>query len=332
MMRTEMVVKWNALSEDMFQDLIKEPDVDVYYAEKPLAGKIRNMIRMIHLSRTIDRHIHLPFKSIWFDPGKMFPKAKNGDLFLFINDTLMYIDTPILMKIHRYFPDSKMVLLIWDSLRAGSLNLEFTKKTFFDYPWDLILSYDQNDCRDYGFHYLGQSYYSKKDVAAPTKAENDIYYIGHCKSNKDVRTKQVLRIFKGCRKAHVACDFTITNMQKPQARDGLVLQKNGIPYDEVVKGFQNSRCILEVLQKGQQQQSLRYFEAVCYNKKLLTNNPDVVNLSYYRPDYMQYFEKPEDIDYDWIKEPIEIDYHYQGEFSPLRSLEMIKHLLYGNQG
>ena len=34
-------------------------------------------------------------------------------------------------------------------------------------------------------------------------------------------------------------------------------------------------------------------------------------------------EKVEDIDWNWVKEDIEVDYHYNGEFSPLRLMEDI---------
>ena len=62
--------------------------------------------------------------------------------------------------------------------------------------------------------------------------------------------------------------------------------------------------------------SLRYFEAVCYNKKLLTNNPCVVDLPYYDPRYIQVFNNPSDIDIDWLREDCTVDYGYKGDFSP----------------
>ena len=71
-------------------------------------------------------------------------------------------------------------------------------------------------------------------------------------------------------------------------------------------------------------QSLRYFEAIVYNKKLLTNNPEVVELPYYDERYMRVFESIEDIDVDWVKAIEKIDYKYKGEFSPLGIIEYIK--------
>lgn len=83
-------------------------------------------------------------------------------------------------------------------------------------------------------------------------------------------------------------------------------------------------CILDALSPGQTGVSTRYYEAVCYNKKLLTNNKDVLNFPFYNPQYMKIYQNPEDIDWNWVKERVPIDYHYDKRFSPLRLLEWVE--------
>ena len=80
---------------------------------------------------------------------------------------------------------------------------------------------------------------------------------------------------------------------------------------------------MEILQKGQTGPTLRYFEAVCYNKKLLTNNPHIVNFPFYKPEWMKIYQKPEDIDINWLKEKEQIDYGYNGEFSPTKLIDFL---------
>ncbi len=77
-----------------------------------------------------------------------------------------------------------------------------------------------------------------------------------------------------------------------------------------------SNCILEVLQDGQTGSTLRYLEAVCYNKKLLTTNPRIKNYPFYDERYMKVFSSESDIDYDWVKKRETINYGYKDEFSP----------------
>ena len=61
-----------------------------------------------------------------------------------------------------------------------------------------------------------------------------------------------------------------------------------------------------------------------YNKKLLTNNKNVKKFKFYNPEYMKVFEKIEDIDWKWLHEIINVNYHYDGSFSPLRFIKEIE--------
>ena len=80
------------------------------------------------------------------------------------------------------------------------------------------------------------------------------------------------------------------------------------------------------MQKGQNAQTLKYFEAVCFNKKLLTNNQNAKKLSFYNEKYIKIFNKFEDIDIEWIKKIEPINYNYKNEFSPMYIVEKLKEL------
>ena len=71
---------------------------------------------------------------------------------------------------------------------------------------------------------------------------------------------------------------------------------NYIGYEKVLDYIMQSNCILEVVQGVQTGLTYRVYEALCYNKKLLTNNQEVLNLPFYNKNYIHFFEKPEDID------------------------------------
>lgn len=81
--------------------------------------------------------------------------------------------------------------------------------------------------------------------------------------------------------------------------------------------------ILEVVQKGQKAQTARYYEAVCANKKLLTNNHYIKELPFYDERYMKVFDDFSNIDIEWIKRREKIAYGYNGEFSPVKILDVI---------
>ena len=53
------------------------------------------------------------------------------------------------------------------------------------------------------------------------------------------------------------------------------------------------------------------------------NNKNFNKLPFYDSRFMRYFEKVDDIDIEWVREQIKIDYGYSDEFSPLHILKMI---------
>ena len=71
--------------------------------------------------------------------------------------------------------------------------------------------------------------------------------------------------------------------------------KGWMDYKEVIDIVKQSNCILEVVQEGQNGITLRTMEAVCYGKKLLTNNKNIVKYPFYDSKYISVFEDIDDI-------------------------------------
>jgi len=101
-----------------------------------------------------------------------------------------------------------------------------------------------------------------------------------------------------------------------------------MPYNEMLYYTVNSKCILEVNQGGAVGYTSRFLEAVMYNKKLLTNNCSIQKSAFFSPEYIQCFSKVEEINLAFISEDLlQVDYGYQGEFSPLHLIEKIENEL-----
>ena len=65
-------------------------------------------------------------------------------------------------------------------------------------------------------------------------------------------------------------------------------------------------------------------EAICYNKKLLTNNKSIFEFPYYNPQYMRYFSDISQIDMEFLKREETVDYGYNGDYSPLNFIKRIE--------
>lgn len=97
-----------------------------------------------------------------------------------------------------------------------------------------------------------------------------------------------------------------------------------LSYEETLQEVQYANCILEIVQEGQYGISWRTVEAFTYNKKLLTNNEGIKNNPFYNSEYIHVFNKVDDIDFDWVKEIIPVDYHYHNEYSPIEFIQKMQ--------
>ena len=128
---------------------------------------------------------------------------------------------------------------------------------------------------------------------------------------------------------NIKCNFNLIDslINKGKYKDkkvkGLSVSYSDIPYERIISEVKSSNCIFEIVQDGQSAQTIRYFEAVCYNKKLLTNNYNICNLPFYNSNFMKSFQTFDDIDLEWVRRKEDIDYGYKNEFSPVKILDMI---------
>lgn len=211
-------------------------------------------------------------------------------------------------------------LILIDSMNASSPVLVNSKPYINHDVFEHIYSFDRQDCREYGFEELGCHYYSKrKDIAPDTEHASDIYFTGGLKGGRE---KMLFDIFDECKKHNVNAHFDVStfNVAHDAIPEGIDVHTRWISYETVLSRVMSSNCILDVVQNNQHGPSLRYFEAVIYNKKLLSNNPHIAELPFYNPKWMKVFKDIKDIDYGWLSDTETIDYGYHDEFSPIHLL------------
>ena len=171
--------------------------------------------------------------------------------------------------------------------------------------------------------------YSKKSIPYPKEIKpNSVYFAG---TNKQNRIDKIHKVYDYFIKNNIICDFHVTNVPIELMKKRNIIYNKFQTYDDILSSMQECECILEIVQPGQTGVTLRYYEAIAYNKRLITNNTMVKNLPYYNPEYMFIFTNIEDIDINWIKQDVVVDYEYQDDvgmniddFSPINFLEEIK--------
>lgn len=320
---------YGGVTNVLWYDLMKENLVKRYMVRNPYLPFWKIILRKFHTKYRYGKHIYrIPYREIWYE--EILNKVSDEGVIVFTSEALAECGRNFLEIIRRRKKNVKLVLLLLDSLQAHSIHLQGIRSDIFEFSWDLIMSFELSDCQQYGFIHSGMAYYSKLDIAQ-SKVKNDLYYVGAERGN-DGRRLIIKEISKRILSYGGAVDFNMVTTKRLErlnpfynhVKDEIKYRNHSISYEDVIKGVLNSNCILEVLQEGQEAQTLRYFEAVCYNKKLLTNNQNISQLPFYDERYMRCFSSVEDIDIEWLKRREPIDYGYKGEFSPIHLLEKIK--------
>lgn len=308
-----------------YQDMIAMDDVKEYSTDSQESVTFCSILKKIHTGLRVAACIDMPFKEIYYKD--LFGMIEDNTCIIFNHISAGKMGKRILNKIKAYKKNVKIVLLLWDSFDANSPSLFRSWNSVKNVKWDVIFSYDEKDCKKYGFVYMGKNYYSVKKGIIPSCNASDLYFIGRDKKN-DTRIELVAKIYKYLKQYNINfnCNIVTNSALSKKHIEEIKIQNQNIPYDCVLADVMSSNCILEVLQRGQEQQTLRYFEAICYNKKLLTNNPKIVNLPFYNERYMKYFSRLEDIDINWLQKKENINYGYNGEFSSAKLIDRIKEI------
>lgn len=228
----------------------------------------------------------------------------------------------ILRKYKEEFNNLKYILFYLDIFGvSASRNADYLRN---ENIFDLVYTIDKNNASDNNL-IVWNTIYSKTHNDFIANAA-DLYFCGVLKG----RERILLKCLQKARENGVKCSFEILREENSEVIDSLVnndevtVLKDYKKYDEVLYGERSAKCILEVVQKGQTALTLRPYEAVVYNKKLLTNNKSILEFKYYNPRFMRVFNSVDDIDWEWVTNSEEIEYNYQGDFSPELLLDDIR--------
>lgn len=223
----------------------------------------------------------------------------------------------------------KCILLNMDSFHASSLTNIGLRPILNDKIWEKVYTFDKNDALEFGFKDINLAYFSTSRLPNPNlcSIKSDVFFAGGLKGGRE---NLIMSLFNALQNHGVKTDFVLNCVTEQQWKDRkhedkiTYLKSCWLPYSEILQRTMNTNCVIEILQQKQASQSVRYFEALYYNKKLLTNNRHIFELPYYDKRYMHYFEKPEDIDFDWLMKKEDVNYGYKNDFSAIHFAEMLK--------
>lgn len=274
----------------------------------------------IHNSDKINGKVQLPLRQIWKKVDKLDKMADGGEkCFVFTDTSIRNVTVRTLESIKR--KENKIAVFFLNplsSLNDVSYALKLVKGNMIDYVYTI----DQDDANKYGYKYCNCCY-SKVELKKE-KESIDVLYVGQNKG----RLKTILTFARALENYN--CKFYITGVRKKDQNPMKnVIYNKKLRYEEILKLVSKSKCILECVQDGQSGFTFRFYEAICYDKKLITNNPFVKQTDYYKDGFMLLTDHNCSDIYKFIENEKKTQYNYLNEFSPIHFIEELENDLKG---
>lgn len=186
-----------------------------------------------------------------------------------VKDTVLvadYTDICLFYAINRIVkPEVKKCLWIWNPVKIHLRDKMFSiykKIELFGFE---ISTFDKGDSIRYSQKLYNQFFRMRENISKEEE-EYDFYFIGFEKNRGEILTylKEKLKNYR--------CYFKIVHKVS-----------ESIPYNQNIANIKKSRCIIEIVQSGQEGITLRPLEAIACGKKLLTNNKNIKQYDFYSP-------------------------------------------------
>lgn len=189
--------------------------------------------------------------------------------------------------------------------------------------YDAVFTVYARDAEAFGWRLMHHLYSRRPEKRFPDEAgqETDVFFAGRAKD----RLQILHRLYEYLTNQDISCEFHISDVpQKEMTYPDGITYNQWLPYTELIRRMQRSKCILEILQRPGEGPTLRMIEGIVYNKKIITNDAGASVNPFYDKRFMHIFDIPENLDPGFIRNAIEPDYRYQGEYSAWNLIRAIE--------
>lgn len=236
-----------------------------------------------------------------------------------INSALMhYYSSGYLRRMRKKIKNVKFILYIIDPMPKEKGGV-WDRIVRMEGEFDTILTAHPYNTKHYGFQYFPYIYTPPKIIPV----EQEFRHLYFAATMDDDRNKMIRQFLVKCKEQNLSYEMYFYKGEKYEKIEDPNVHYGAIPYDENVSRAVNCNCILEMVRENAVGFTQRYYEALVFNKKLLTNNPSIKELEYYDERFMQYYDNIDEINWEWVREKSVVDYGYQGDFNPQRWKERL---------
>ena len=285
------------------------------YLEAPFVStnKLSDTLCHAHASFAVNNHVNLPCKRIWKNKYSL-EKVKidpAGHYYIIFTDiALARYDAKYVADYKKRYTNVTLVLMINNAMYLRDKLL----RNHLQYM-DLIYSFSEKDAEDYKFQFQPDIYSEINPEDAP-EITSDIFFAGNANDRADLLNALGQYMLDHGVNAHIYVQNTKDKDKK--VPDGIHYNE-WLNYATIMDENMHTNCILEVVGDRYTGMTLRTVEALCFKKKLLTNNYTIEHMPFYDPRFIHIFKKDDlsTIDPEFIKKREPVTYNYDNEYSPI---------------
>lgn len=248
-------------------------------------NKFINVICHIHLSPRINSRCSFPWKSIWnrffF---KSIPSNKNEEICMIINAHFYTLESMgIVEYVKKKNNQNKVIFIFSDKYETFSkLYKNFPSPDYLKKKFDMVITYNVEDSKKYGFIQDRPCVPIYKNITNKlSNFSSDVFFVGRNKG----RLSSIYNFYYKCKATGLKCDFHIMDVDEKDFLDTTEITYNhSMSYGEVLERVSKSKSIFNIIQKNGAGITIRDYEAVYFNKYLITNNYALVDSDLYNRD------------------------------------------------
>lgn len=232
-----------------YKDFI-ELDNSIYYIDKVFLKDINNIIRKVLNKFNLNRFGNWRKKLAEYDQIIIFDSAYS---------------TRLIKKIKNN-TKGKIILWFWNDITS------IQEKILNDKKIDAFYTFNEEDSKNYKIKYNSQFYFDNIKNITLKSLTTDIYFMGLDKGRRS--TIEALK--KEFKKNKIKYDITIVDDYKNPYK---------VTYKDYLMNEMNSRCLLDINHNNKSKGlTLRPLEALVMQKKIITNNQNIINYDFYNKE------------------------------------------------
>lgn len=315
---------FNEIDDFFFKEVASNTNVHIVRKGHVFRSKLIQKIFKIHTSFRLNNILKLPFQSIWYRFLNFRFSNSNPTIHIFFS-SWYYPD--YFKYIKSVSPQDRIIIYFGDTVESKKKNIKKLSIKKLKTETDLILSYNDKDVKRYNLIYLPLCYSKLKDFSKLQSVNHyDFVFIGASR----YRFQQILSVYEKIKKSSYSYYFYVVNSGNVNYKSNdpnFVISDKPLGFLYYLSYIINSKWIIEILDSGTVGTTLRFWDAVMYNKGLITNNKNVTNSKFYNKEYILLHDEFENISLDDLKMDNNIEYYYSGENSPQNFLSQITKIL-----